>query len=631
MKKFVFFVMLSLFAFLIVGCTPDDGGEQTGGETDLELVEQWIIEQVPTNIFGNINLPTTDADGKVDIIWISSNNSVLDSDGFVSFTNVVEEIILTYDISLDGEELSGDITVLVSPKSFDEVAADFGAQFLLFIGRNYTVKTTLYNKFEIEWYSSNTDIFNNDGVYTKPDNDTPIEIKYTITLGEETSEEYVKKVTVLGVSEKEKFNEISAWLTDKAVTDLYLTSELSLPILYEKYNIPIEWKSSNEDVVSKDGKVTQYVFERYITLSAVATIGSYSSITDFECIVKALDTSKMSQTEIIENFLSAIAVSSYSKVNFTTYGNINQSFGALNFYLNENSQITSMIMPTNNSNRTNLPMTPQLVVIHDTGNNGSGATAKANANYVFSGYGGSSTGWHYTTGNDGIYYTIPDNEIAYHANGGSNTPLTWINTGISVTALKPIITIKNSIIHINGISTNIQLPNTARNFASDGVMCEIKDGKYYVAKSWDCSSHGFNANQGGNASGIGIESAVNPGSDYLTTCRITSKLVAELLIKYGLTINRVVQHNTMSGKDCPMAIRSIGFWYTFKDMVSLEKFAKENLSQYTFTWTSNSNILSETGKIALDLGNATSVKYSVAVKSGSTVVVTKSYTTNLNV
>jgi hypothetical protein len=87
----------------------------------------------------------------------------------------------------------------------------------------------------------------------------------------------------------------------------------------------------------------------------------------------------------------------------------------------------------------------------------------------------------------------------------------------------------------------------------------------------------------------------------------------------------------MSGKYCPQAIITANFWYTLKDMIAIEKFAKEYLKDYTFEWTSNSTIMDNTGKISLNLGSQTSVNYSVTVKKGSTQVLTKTYTTKLNV
>ena len=35
----------------------------------------------------------------------------------------------------------------------------------------------------------------------------------------------------------------------------------------KKYNINVEWVSSNEDVIKPNGEITRYVYERYLNLS----------------------------------------------------------------------------------------------------------------------------------------------------------------------------------------------------------------------------------------------------------------------------------------------------------------------------------------------------------------------------
>ncbi len=489
------------------------------------------------------------------------------------------------------------------------------------------------NKYIVDWRSSNTELFDQDGKYHKPTDDTKITITYTVRLEDEVSKEYSFSPTVEGVSDAEKLRELSTWLKDEAIKDLYLTDEIALPTKFEKYNIDIKWTSSNNDVISSEGVVKHYVFERYVTL-----IGSYElengagGSLKFEVIVSPLDTSKMSKEQIVENFLSAIAVTEYNGVKFgyAECPNLNQSFGSLYFYENKKQEVVEMLIPVGTSNRSQIPMDPQLVVIHDTANYN--ATALANAKYVQSGYSGTSTGWHYTVGNDGIYRTIPENEVGYHANGSGDTPLTWINTGIKATVRRPIVTVKDDYyIYINNVRTNVQVENQKPGvkFADDGVLCEIHDGYYHVAKPWWCGSHGFNANKGGNASGIGIETAVNRGSDYNTTIRILAKHVADILIRNNLTINRVVQHNTMSGKNCPQAIREAKFWYSFKDLVSMEKYAQENFADYNFVWTSNTSIMDNTGKISLDLQNEQKLSYSVKVINNGKTLVEKTYETKL--
>ena len=635
MKKRIIFVFLLFVVLMVVGCK--EKNPKPEGPTEEEI--NAAFTKAETEINNNL-VKVTDEDlvlidnfEGVEIEW-DSDNDAIDIDGVVTVNRAkAVKVKLTYTLSYKGKTKEGYTYVIVTPTNFDKVAEEFRKQFSSLISRDYEINTVFYDMYIVDWRSSNTELFDQDGKYHKPTDDTKITITYTVRLEDEVSKEYSFSPTVEGVSDAEKLRELSTWLKDEAIKDLYLTDEIALPTKFEKYNIDIKWTSSNNDVISSEGVVKHYVFERYVTL-----IGSYElengagGSLKFEVIVSPLDTSKMSKEQIVENFLSAIAVTEYNGVKFgyAECPNLNQSFGSLYFYENKKQEVVEMLIPVGTSNRSQIPMDPQLVVIHDTANYN--ATALANAKYVQSGYSGTSTGWHYTVGNDGIYRTIPENEVGYHANGSGDTPLTWINTGIKATVRRPIVTVKDDYyIYINNVRTNVQVENKKPGvkFADDGVLCEIHDGYYHVAKPWWCGSHGFNANKGGNASGIGIETAVNRGSDYNTTIRILAKHVADILIRNNLTINRVVQHNTMSGKNCPQAIREAKFWYSFKDLVSMEKYAQENFADYNFVWTSNTSIMDNTGKISLDLQNEQKLSYSVKVINNGKTLVEKSYETKL--
>ena len=640
MKNKLLFLVLFLFILVLVGCGPDvpaggdgDKDDETKYEQQFESIKKYIDENVPYIVTEDIELIEEYSEYNAIIEWSSSNEDLLSFTGFVDPNKTAaEEVQLTYKVMIDEFEKEGTKDVIVSPITIDNIYERFEKQFSITITRDYNVKDSFYELFEINWYSTNEEVFDNNGKYHKPRKDVDFEIHYTVKCKEFESEEKVIKVIAVGQSDLEKVEEIKNWIANEKLQDLYLTNKVSLPTYYEPLDVSIRWESTNEDVVSPDGKVTQYVFERYVTLIAKYDLGNGTGGSSrFECIVEALDTSSMSEEEILTNFLSAIALTHYSGVRFSGNGaDCNQSYGHLNFYLNENTNVIQNLIPIGLKNRTQIKQDVKLIVCHDTGNMNKGATSKANSDYVKSGYGGSSTGWHYTVGNDGVYQTVPDDEVAYQANGSATQYTTFIKTNIKANWRKPNFAVSSDFyLTINGQKTNIQLPNTKAKLANDGPVWQIgEDGYYYIAKLWYCESHGYNATQGGNANAVGIESAVNAGSDYLLTCRMFAKLVAELVIKHELDLSRVVQHNTTSGKDCPNAMRSTDFWYTFKDMISLEKFAKENLVDYTFEWTGSGDI-DNTGKIKLGT-TATEVKYQVSVKNEDKLVLSKSYVTKIN-
>lgn len=622
MKKIIFYILFILFSFVLIGCKEDS----------MKKVVDFINENIPYIIYDDIELYNELPEYNAYIEWESSNEELIDFAGNVYDSKVADFVILTYHITIGDKKISAAKEVIISPSDPESIAERFERQFSTSISRDHDLTTTYYNLFKIEWKSSDESVFDNQGHFHKPKLDTKFNITYKIVAGEYVSQDYVIDLIALGQTDLEKINEISNWLQREKFQDLYLTGDVDLPTIYEPLNVEIKWKSTNEDVVTSDGKVTHFVFERYVTLTAVVDLGNGSGTSiNFECIVSPLDTSKMTEEEILENFLEAIALSSYEGVYFGGNGSVcNQSYGHLNFYVNEDCEIDVDYIPEGFKNRTQIKQDVKLIVCHDTGNMNKGATAAANASYVRSGYGGSSTGWHYTVGNDGIFQTVPDDEVAYQANGSSNQYTTFIKTNVKAEWKKPNFTISDDgYIMINDQKTNIQLPKTEERFASDGPVWMIgEDGYYYIAKLWYCKSHGANATQGGNANAIGIESAVNAGSDYALTCRMFAKLVAELVIKHDLDLSRVVQHNTTSGKDCPNAMRATTYWYTFKDMISMEMFAKRNLKGYTFTWTGQGDI-DNTGKIAIDT-TAKEVAYSVVISKGHETVLSKSYVTKIN-
>lgn len=643
MKRKLLFLFVALFALILIGCTkPTDNGENPDGggsevltefEKDFNTISEHLKNEIPYFVNEDIELIEEYSDLNATIEWTSSNEELINFLGNVDPDKAkAEEVTLTYKVTIGENEKEGTINVIVTPYLPDNVGDRFEKQFNKLITRDYEVKTTFFDLFEIDWVTTNAEVFDNDGIYHKPNDDVEFAIKYFVKCKDYTSEEKEFNLTAAGVSDLEKIEEVEKWIKEEVLVDLYITDGVVLPSVYEKYNIPIKWESTNPDVISLDGKITHYVFERYLTLLCTFELGNGTGGTaKFECIVSPLDTSEMTEQEILENFISAIAVKSYSKVSFgySSCPVLSQTFGSLYFYTNTETEIVDLMIPIGTSNRSQVPMDPQLVVVHDTANYN--ASAKANALYVQSGYSNTSTGWHFTTGNDGVYQTLPENEAGAHANGSSKTKFELVDTGIKATAKKPQVTIGDDFyIYINNQKTNFILPDTSKKFADDGVMCEIgSNGNYWIPKLWYCSSHGYNANAGGNGSGIGIESAVKSGDDYIKTVRITAKLVAELLIRHELTINRVVQHNTTSGKNCPQAIREANYWYTFKDFVSMEKWAKENLSDYQIAWTSNSEIMDNQGYISKNLNGYDEVSYSVVVSKNGSQVYTNSYTTKL--
>ena len=177
---------------------------------------------------------------------------------------------------------------------------------------------------------------------------------------------------------------------------------------------------------------------------------------------------------------------------------------------------------------------------------------KANTEYI---------SWHFTVGTDGIYQSLPLDEVAYHAGDGSR-----------------------------------------------------EYGTIWYSSTYDKAD----CIGGGNRNSIGIESCINHDADYNETMRMLAKLVAELLLDNNLSVDRVKQHYNFSGKDCPGVIRHCNRWEEFLNLVKIEYFAKTELQGVEFEWTSLTPTLLDNEGRVLVKGGTFDVSYKVVVKFDGT-------------
>src|SRR5690606_24633471 len=81
---------------------------------------------------------------------------------------------------------------------------------------------------------------------------------------------------------------------------------------------------------------------------------------------------------------------------------------------------------------------------------------------------------------------------------------------------------------------------------------------------------GWHAGDGrgpGNTKSIGIEICVNSDGDYEKAKENAAWLVRKLMKKLNIPIDRVVQHNRWSGKNCPRRMSAEGKWGHFLQMI----------------------------------------------------------------
>ncbi|MFA7126594.1 MAG: Ig-like domain-containing protein [Bacilli bacterium] len=264
----------------------------------------------------------------------------------------------------------------------------------------------------------------------------------------------------------------------------------------------------------------------------------------------------------------------------------------------------------------------EFIVIHDTAGSGSTSTAWANSHWCTN---TSNTGssWHYTIGNDGIYQQVEDDMVTWHAGDGTSwgDSTTLYDTGVAYEGERPTVTIEaDGFFYINDKKTTVVAPTGTTTINTLGMVCfKGTNGNYVIPTTWRGTSYGqVICARGGNLNGIGIETAVNMGSDVYLTWQTTAKFVAELLVKHNLTPDRVWFHNNFSNKPCPRSMMTAGLVDDFLEMVYTEYDVLKNYDDYSITFTSsNPDIIDNSGRVIGAPNFTTNVTYTVTVeKSG---------------
>lgn len=291
-------------------------------------------------------------------------------------------------------------------------------------------------------------------------------------------------------------------------------------------------------------------------------------------------------------------------------------------YLFEDFEVIENLAPITNENREGIKKQKFYITVHDTGDADAIHSAKFWSDTVKNEQweqGKYAASYQYVVGNDGIYHNIPDDEIAWHAGDSTRYDYKLYDTGVEGNNRNPIITISDDGYYtIDDTKTQILAPRIYKekngeviidriaktsDINSQGILCKLIDGKYFIGETYFNTSFMLIANRGGNNNSIGIESCINEGTDIYYTWQKTAKLVANLLYNNSLTIADVKQHHYFSGKNCPQTIRMNGMWSHFLELVKTEYQAillqKEG---YSFSLITTSKNIDKKGRI-LNLNN----------------------------
>jgi len=395
----------------------------------------------------------------------------------------------------------------------------------------------------------------------------------------------------------------------------------------------VEWSTSDANIATVDDKGVVTAVGKGIATITCKIVGAAKTATVGVTVVDSTLENELLKL-LVENNNGVVM---YELINYIGYESGCEALphnvygSANNYYAATLPEITKNMLPTTAKNidwnNTRTAEDIMLITVHDTGSASSSSTAWANSKWCTNTT-NDNTSWHYTIGNDGIYQQVDDLVSTWHAGDGSATKSGQIDTGVvaTVPGVRATVTIQDGFYVVNGQLTTCAAPKgpngetlTTEDIVDSGIVTFIgKDNHYYIGTYYN-NTYKKIASYGGLSS-IGIETAVNKGSDVYLTWQRTAKFVAQKLVQYNLTLDRVVFHNNLSGKNCPQTMRTAGLCDMFMEMVAAEYEVALKYADYEITFTSsNPEILDNSGRV---VGNGpretTQVNYTITVKNKTT-------------
>ncbi len=119
---------------------------------------------------------------------------------------------------------------------------------------------------------------------------------------------------------------------------------------------------------------------------------------------------------------------------------------------------------------------------------------------------------------------------------------------------------------------------------------------------------------GGNRNGIGIEMSVAHDEDMMTTLHRSSKLAADLLVRYQLPLSHMKYHQDFSGKTCPQGLIRSNMLPYLEKLAEIEYLIRKNHSDAAISFEShNASFLDQNGRIIDFPSRALTVSYTITV------------------
>lgn len=285
--------------------------------------------------------------------------------------------------------------------------------------------------------------------------------------------------------------------------------------------------------------------------------------------------------------------------------------------------------------------TTQFITVHDSAANAdTNGTGYALAVYAAGSARNEKKSWHYSVGSDGIYKGLNEELAGWHA-GSGRTEAKWTDTGVAAgdeTWAKVTIS-EDGYWVLNGVKSSLAAPEVpiqkydesikkwvttgyrlakTSDLPYTGIANKVGDnGNFYINDVWWSEDYQTLSNCGGNMNSIGMESAVNESVNLEVCWHNIAKLCADLIVRNNLALGlkAICQHNTFSGKDCPMTMRTANRWEYFMMMAEAEYYARKYLYNFNFEFSCESDLINDKGQVIKFPEVDTVVEYTVRITS----------------
>ena len=238
---------------------------------------------------------------------------------------------------------------------------------------------------------------------------------------------------------------------------------------------------------------------------------------------------------------------------------------------------------------------------------------------------GTGASWHYSVGNDGVWYCQNTAYGAWHA--GTSKTMTWTSTGLTTAKLgtnvytTDVTLGSDGYFYIKGIKTSVKNSTGYTRLNSLGLGVKLSGSTWYLGGHYYNSSYKYISSLGGNCNSIGMETSVREGSDLWLTWQYTAQLCAKLLIQFNLPIQRLVGHHFFSGKDCPqpLLLNENEIWHVFREMViqQMAYFKAYGSAGAAPTLSTTSKYIDSKGRVTSLPTYSTCQTYTLSYKDGS--------------